>query len=213
MQQLLSPALSQVLMPRPSRLLQRTSAPVAATNSCTLASPAKANDLIFAHHRRSGSGPGAGPGGTLIETQANHSLFWILATDGQTVVQGLTGVATDSMSAVAYGNSKLSFVVDNVSFANGSGTTILFPALSLREPGKSWVFMSIGLSASGVTLNSVTTTALYVASGNAPAVIQTGTRVALADSNGPVYNWPGATGTLSSGATWNVWCVEVRSAP
>lgn len=182
---------------------RRSSSPIATTNSCTLDVASELNDLLIAMHRRSSGAPGAGPGGTLIDTQGNLSVFWELATAGQTVVQGAASPSVDRLGAIGYGGARLDATPNFAYTSIASGTTINWGDLVLEDPGHSWVAYFVVSASSGPVLNSIS------GAGPLASVVRTGDRVQMADTGGPVLTSTGVTGVMSAGGAANAWAVEI----
>lgn len=186
---------------RPGRIGRRTSAPVVTGATATLAAAASLDDLIVALHRASAN-PGAGPGCTLITNiGAGGSAFFQFASAGQTTIAGNSG-SSQRIGAVCYKGVRKGNPLPNLSsVGSGTGTTVAFPALTLREPGRSWVLGICQLSSSTQTMSSP----------SKGVVVQTGEYVQLMDSNGPVNDWSGVTATLSGSIGWNAYSLEIPS--
>lgn len=171
-------------------------------NSFTLDPVAALDDLLVAVHRNAGGGPPAGPGGTLLNTTGNYTVFNRLASAGQTVLAGDTSSPNlDTMGAFQYRGAKL---VTNIAAGSGSGTTVTFPSLTLNDPGRSWIAFHAGFGSSGRTLTAIST-----------GLQLTGSelKINLSDTDGPwpSSSWSGVTGTITGGTTlWNTFSIEIE---
>lgn len=179
------------------------------SSTATFAGAVAANSLkLFAQRYPATPSPGVPSGFTLLDehttaTDPAVSLSYGIAAGGETTMVGPT-VSNARCCGVSYKNTRISQVISApVKSSGGALTTVTFPTLTLKDPGRSWV---VGIAWSGTQNTPVSTTAPAWRCGSG-----FNGYLSIVDSNGPVQSWSGYTLTWGLSTLWATWSFEITS--